>query len=146
MTIEIWFAPAMLALVIWGVTAFLPKIVLRMLSPLHMLVIHSMFFLSGALIAQLFFGWPECVFPAVYFAVFTGACGTFGQLLYLVALRRGPVTQVSMISSLYPLVATMLALTLLHDHISLRQGLGVALGITAIVLLVKADDRHEGAS
>ena len=46
-----------------------------------------------------------------------------------------------MISSLYPLVATMLAVTLLNDHVTVRQGFGVALGIPSIILLVRADDK-----
>ncbi len=141
MTIAIWFPPAILALAIWGVTSFLPKIALRALSPFQMIIYHSIFFLAGALIAQLFYGMPEFQLPAVFFAMGTGACGTFGQILYLMALKRGPVTYVSMISSLYPLIATVLAVTLLKDPITLKQGCGVALGIASIILLVKADGK-----
>lgn len=130
----------MVALVIWGVTAFLPKIALRSLSPFQMIVYHSVFFFIGGMLAQVVFGKPEFKLPGVYFAIATGACGTLGQILYLTALKRGPVTYVSMISSLYPLIATVMAFTLLHDPVSLRQAIGVALGIGSIILLVKADD------
>ena len=130
----------MVALVIWGVTAFVPKIALRSLSPLQMIVYHSVFFFLGAMLAQLVFGKPEFELPGVYYAMATGACGTLGQIFYLTALKRGPVTYVSMISSLYPLIATVMAFTLLHDPISPRQAFGVALGIGSIILLVKADD------
>lgn len=141
MTIAIWFPPAILALLIWGVTAFLPKIALRALSPFQMIIYHSLFFLTGALCVQLFYGRPEFQLPAVFFAMATGACGTFGQILYLTALKKGPVTYVSMISSLYPLVATLLAVTILHDPITLRQAAGVALGVAAIILLVRSDGK-----
>jgi drug/metabolite transporter (DMT)-like permease len=139
--LPIWFPPAMIALAIWGITAFLPKIALRALAPFPMIVYSSFFFLIGAGIMQLIFGMPEFDLTGIYYALATGACGTFGQILYLYALKRGPVTYVSMISSLYPLVATMLAVTLLNDHVTVRQGFGVALGIASIILLVRADDK-----
>lgn len=141
MNIANWFPPAMVALVIWGVTAIMPKVVLRKLSQYQMSVYHSLFFLLFAVIAQLFYGGPEYDPKAVIFAMATGACGTLGQLFYLTALKEGPVTYVSMVSSLYPLVATVLAAALLHDPITLRQAAGVALGLASIILLVKADGR-----
>jgi bacterial/archaeal transporter family protein len=140
MTIENWFPPAMVALFTWGLTAFLPKIVLRRLSPLHMIVYHSAFFLAGVTIVQLIYLDFEFHLRAVLFAMATGACGTFGQMLYLQALKRGPLTYVSMISSLYPLVATVLAFVILRDPVTLRQGCGVLLGIASIILLVRAND------
>jgi drug/metabolite transporter (DMT)-like permease len=143
MTIAFWFTPAMVALVIWGITAFLPKLVLRSLSPDNMIVYASTFFFVGAMAMQVLYGGPEMQFPGVWFAMATGACGTIGQILYLQALKKGPLTYVSMISSLYPLVATTLAVTLLKDHITLRQTAGVALGVAAIILLVKADRSHD---
>jgi bacterial/archaeal transporter family protein len=141
MTNEIWFTPAVVALLIWGVTAIMPKIALRKLSQYQMSVYHSFFFLIVAVFVQFFYGGPEYQMPAVLFAMVTGACGTLGQLLYLTALKDGPVTYVSMISSLYPLVATLLAAIILHDPVTLRQGLGVVLGLCSIILLVKADGR-----
>lgn len=141
MTIAIWFPPAIVALLIWGVTAFLPKIALRTLSPFQMIIYHSVFFLLGAVLVQFYFGMPQFELPGVFYAMATGACGTLGQIFYLTALKRGPVTYVSMISSLYPLVATLMAVVLLHDHVTARQGCGVVLGICSIILLVKADDK-----
>lgn len=142
MTNAIWFTPAMVALIIWGVTAIMPKVVLRKLSQYQMSVFHSLFFLLFAVIVQLFYGGPEYDLKAVIFAMVTGACGTLGQLFYLTALKEGPVTYVSMVSSLYPLVATVLAAVLLHDPVTLRQAAGVAMGLGSIILLVKADGRE----
>jgi bacterial/archaeal transporter family protein len=90
---------------------------------------------------ELFYWDLEFELVPVLYAMATGACGTFGQLLYLTALRRGPLTYVSMISSLYPLVATLLAFFILHDPISARQAAGVGLGILSIVILVRANDK-----
>jgi len=141
MAIEAWLIPSILALCIWGVTAFLPKLALRSLSPLHTVVYNAFFFFVTAALVQVFFGGPEFLWNGVRFALCTGACGTLGQLLYLIALKRGPLTYVSMISSLYPLVATILAFIVLHEPMSPRQCAGVALGVASIILLVVAHDK-----
>lgn len=142
MTIEVWLLPSILALLVWGVTGFLNKIALRGLPPLHLLVYSAGFFLVNAVLVQLFHDGLEFNQTAALLAVAVGAAGSVGQLLFLMALRDGPLTYVSMISSLYPLVATLLAFFILAEPISLRQAAGIALGIASIVLLVVARDKQ----
>lgn len=136
-----WFFPALVALFVWGLTAFLPKLLLRSMQPLHMIVYNCFFFFLTACGVQLVF-WNdlEFEFHGVLLAMATGACGTLGQVFYLIALQRGPLTYASMISSLYPAVATVLALVFLPDPLTLRQGLGVMLGLASIITLVLASD------
>ncbi len=136
-----WFIPASVALFVWGLTAFLPKLLLRNMQPLHMIVYNCFFFFLTACAVQAVF-WNEFEFETkgVILAMATGACGTLGQVFYLIALQRGPVTYVSMISSLYPGVATLLAFLVLPDPISLREGIGVTLGLASIIMLVLASD------
>jgi len=93
-------------------------------------------------LVQLFYGGLEFNRTGVLLAICIGAAGSFGQLLFLVALRDGPLTYVSMISSLYPLVATVLAVLVLSEPISPRQAAGIALGIASIILLVVARDKQ----
>ncbi len=136
-----WFLPALVALFVWGLTAFLPKLLLRSMQPLHMIVYNCIFFFITVCGVQVVF-WNDFEFDmrGVALAMATGACGTLGQVFYLIALQRGPLTYASMISSLYPAVATLLALIFLPDPLTLRQGLGVALGLASIITLVLASD------
>lgn len=136
-----WFIPASVALFVWGLTAFLPKLLLRSMQPLHMIVYNCFFFfLTACAVQAVFWNEFEFEFKGVVLAMATGACGTLGQVFYLIALQRGPLTYASMISSLYPAVATVLALIFLPDPLTLRQGLGVALGLASIITLVLASD------
>lgn len=136
-----WFFPALVALFVWGLTAFLPKLLLRNMQPLHMIVYNCFFFFLTACGVQIaFWGQFEFDMTGVFLAMATGACGTLGQVFYLIALQRGPLTYASMISSLYPAVATVLALIFLPDPLTLRQGLGVVLGLASIITLVLASD------
>lgn len=143
---EAWIPPALVALSIWGVTAFLPKILLQRLQPLQMIVFSSIFFFLTSCAVQLFhLGDFHFDKKGMLVAMATGACGSFGQVFYLEALRRGPVTYVSMISSLYPLVATVLAYFYLREPLTMKQMLAIGLGIGAIVLLVVASDKKPAA-
>lgn len=132
-----WLIYALPALVIWGVTAFIPKLVLRSLHPLHMVVYSGAFSLAIATCVVSYYG---LVFEprAALLAAATGVCYAVGQVFYLLALQRGPVVYVSMLASLYPLGTVLLAFQLLHEPLTLRQGLAVLLGLTSVVLLVTA--------
>ncbi|MBI1215791.1 MAG: EamA family transporter [Alphaproteobacteria bacterium] len=141
MFIATWLPYAMLALFGWGVTAFLPKLALKSLSPRHLIVYHSLFFLCGVSLVQLFYGGPEFEPRGVLLALATGFSGSLGQLIYLEALRRGPLIYVSMISSLYSLVATVLSCVLLHAPLTPRHAAGVLLGVASIVLLGATRDK-----
>lgn len=142
MAIEVWFLPSVIALTIWGVTGFLSKLALKTLPPLHLLVYGALFFLTAAIFVQFFYGRPEFHPTGVTLAICVGAAGSVGQLMFLLALRDGPLTYVAMISSLYPLIATVLAFVLLGEPLSMRQTAGIVLGIVSIILLVVARDKQ----
>lgn len=142
MNIEVWLLPSIIAMLVWGVTGFLSKIALKGLPPLHLLVYGAFFFLLSALGVQLFYGGLEFDRHGAVLAMCVGAAGSVGQLLFLMALRDGPLSYVSMISSLYPLVATLLAYAVLSEPVSPRQIAGVVLGISAIILLVVSRDKR----
>jgi transporter family protein len=56
-------------------------------------------------------------------------------LAYLFAVSRGPVTIISTVTALYPILAVLLAYLFLNEPISVKQGLGILLGPVAIVLI-----------
>ena len=131
-----------MALCIWGVTVFLPKIILRDMKPLHMIVFGNFFFLLTAVFVQALYGFDlQFSVKGFSLAIISGICGSLGQIFFLRALKRGPVSYVVLVSALYPVVATLLAFVILHEPLSARQCCGVLLGLCAIVLLVLAKDK-----
>ena len=58
------------------------------------------------------------------------------NLLVAAALQRGPLGIVSVLSSLYPVVTALIAVAILRERLSRIQLGGVALAMTAVVLLV----------
>ena len=67
------------------------------------------------------------------------AAGLFdmgANLLVAAALQRGPLGIVSVLSSLYPIVTALTAMLILRERLSATQLGGVALAMTAVVLLL----------
>ena len=67
-----------------------------------------------------------------------GIADMLANLLYLLASRRGPLTLVVTLASLYPAGPVVLARTVLGERISPRQWAGVACALAAIVVIVSA--------
>ncbi|MCK5517786.1 MAG: DMT family transporter [Alphaproteobacteria bacterium] len=141
MTIAPWLLPSILIFVLWGVQIFLPKLAVRTLPPLHLIVYESGFFFLGA-IGMLVFRGESLEFNSVgvFIAVSTGFLSTLGALLFFFAIRYGSITYGAVVTSLYPVVATMLAFFVLDEKLTLWQITGIILGICALILMAVADD------
>jgi len=65
-------------------------------------------------------------------------CGIFdasANLFFLLASRHGLLSLASVITSLYPAMTVLLAVTLLHEHTGRLQRVGLALAAASIVLI-----------
>jgi transporter family protein len=136
-----WFIPCMFAVGLWGFSMFLPKLALRTLAPLPMIVYFSGFFLLWAILMQALYGFHiEFNATGTLVALGVGVTGTVAQLLYLIAINRGAMAYGMVITSLYPAVSTLLAFLTLGEKLSFRQGCGLLLGIASLILMVIASD------
>jgi drug/metabolite transporter (DMT)-like permease len=75
----------------------------------------------------------SAVLPVVLLA---GLTDTGGTVLFLLATREGALSLVSLLTSLAPVVAVVLARVLLHERLRPGQLAGVATAVVAIMLLV----------
>lgn len=58
-----------------------------------------------------------------------------GNVLYLLAVQRAPLSLVATLVTLAPATTVLLAQTVLHERLSRRQQVGVAIALVAVVLL-----------
>jgi drug/metabolite transporter (DMT)-like permease len=65
-----------------------------------------------------------------------GALDMVANILYLIAVRQGPLSIVATLTSLYPASTILLARIVLHERLRLVQQTGVACAVLAIVLIV----------
>lgn len=131
-----WLIPALGALLVWGVWGALPKLASRYLDPKSILVYEAFGALAVGLVvlAQMNFR-PQVHGPGIGLAVATGAAGFVGTLLFLHAISKGKASVVVTITALYPLVVIILSHLFLGEHITLKQGIGMALALVALVLM-----------
>ena len=87
----------------------------------------------GAVVARVPLVWPRAVFGV---AVFGGALDMVANALYLLAARRGSLSVVVTLVSLYPASTVILARAFLGERVTPVQGVGIALALVAVVLIV----------
>lgn len=75
---------------------------------------------------------PRVTWPLL---VGTGVLDNLANVAYLLAVRRGLLALVAVLSSLYPVVTVVLARTVLAEHLARSQVAGLALAIAAVGLI-----------
>jgi bacterial/archaeal transporter family protein len=131
-----WLGFSLLALGLWGVWGFLGKVASQHLpSPMVYLLT-----ISGHLVVVAYLlvkglgpiSWQPWGVGA---ALGSGLAMAVALLLFLEALARGPATIVVPLTALYPAVTVVLSGIFLHEALTLRQLLGLALALAASWLL-----------
>lgn len=132
-----WTLPAFIAFATWGLWALLPKITTGLIDPRSVLFYQALgaFLTALAVLATIGFR-PMVDARAVPLALLTGALGMAGGLAYLYAISRGPASLVVVVTALYPLLTVALAYFFLGEHVSLRQWVGIGLGLVSLALIV----------
>jgi bacterial/archaeal transporter family protein len=131
-----WFFPTFGAFVLWGLWSFIPKITTKYISPRSAIlfeVLGGIIFAIFILISLKFK--PDLHPKGVLLATSTGILGFGGALCFLYAASKGPISLVAVLSALYPIIAIVLAMFFLNETITIKQGLGIVLGIGAMILL-----------
>jgi bacterial/archaeal transporter family protein len=131
-----WMLPTLGAMLCWGVWGFIPKLTTRYLSPQSAIVYEVLGAICLAVIALFSLKFQPDYHPmGMFLAVMTGMLGFLGAFCFLSAVSTGPVTLVATLSALYPVISVLLAVTFLHESITLRQVFGIALALAAVILV-----------
>ncbi len=132
-----WVLYSALALLIWGLWAFLPKMALSCLEPKTAF----MFEVIGGAITGLFaflilrpqLGGAEI--RGIIPALLTGMMGYLGLLCFMYAIREGKICVVAPLTALYPVVTLALAMIFLKERINIVQFAGIILALVSVVLI-----------
>lgn len=131
-----WVLPALGVILAWGLWGFLPKLTTQYLSPRSVMVyeVFGAVFVALLVLASMQFR-LEASWRGATLAVMAGAMGIVGALCYVLAMVRGPVALIVTFTALYPILSIGLAWLILGETISIRQGIGIVLGLVAMVLI-----------
>jgi bacterial/archaeal transporter family protein len=136
MEIPLWFGPATVVLITWGIAGLLQKLSTNHISAETALVWLTVgfFLLDPWLYPQ------ESILTyssrSLVFALLSSLLNALGGWALLAAMKHGGRASIVVpFTALYPLVTVSLAPLLLHESITLSQGAGVACALIAVVFL-----------
>ena len=133
---EKWLLYSLLALFIYGLWGFFPKLAVTYIRPLSALIYEIPGAVLVGIIALIMAGFRLDTHPkGIIFSVLTGICGMLGTLFFLAGAKQGRLAIVVSITALYPLITILLAAILLKEPITIKQIVGMTLALIAIVLL-----------
>ncbi|MBU0730223.1 MAG: EamA family transporter [Proteobacteria bacterium] len=131
-----WLVATILALLIYGLWGFFPKLAVTYISPQSALVYEVLgAMLVGILALGLVKFRPDIHPKGILFAVLTGIAGMAGTLFFFIAVQKGKVSVVVSMTALYPLITILLAVLILHEPLTAKQITGMAFALSAIYLL-----------
>ena len=137
MTAQPWMMPAVMTLLMWGVWAFLPKLVAGQDVSPNVFIFYDA--LGGVVLAiiMLFVLKFQVAVPVKVgsIAIIASICGFGGVFFYFIALSKGNVAIVVSITALYPIITIILSRIFLGEVISGKQMIGMALAMVAIFLI-----------
>lgn len=131
-----WLLPTFGAFVLWGLWSFIPKITTRFVTPKSAILFEVAGGIIVAIVVLVSVKFKPDIHPiGATMALITGMLGFSGALLFLYAASKGPISLVSILSALYPVITVLLAVIFLKEVISLKQWLGIALGLASMILI-----------
>jgi transporter family protein len=133
----IWLTFAILALVFWGITGVTQKLATnRITSERSFLWFCWAMVALSAVVLLLHPQFPHLAPIILVAAIAGGALNGLGAWTSFRALESGGKASIVIsLISLYPLLTVVLAVTFLHEHLTLTQTLGALTAIAAAILL-----------
>ncbi len=130
-----WLYPAICSLLSFGLWGFFSKLTVNHIDTRSALIYQTLGVVIIGLItcASISFK-PALDTRGIAYGVLTGITYGLGCLFYFMAAGRGNITNVVTLTALYPLIAIVLSFFLLHEAMSLRQGLGIIFAVVAMIL------------
>ena len=133
-----WLVLSLICLCVYGVWGFLSKFLSSELNAPSLLIYSLMGSALGIPIYMLTYrqsfsfqwqnGWT-------YMGILVGVFASLGAFLFFNAIGQGEASKVVVITSLYPIVTTVLAFLFLNESISFGKIFGILLCLAGITLL-----------
>lgn len=126
----------LMAAIAWGISDFFSAKAAKQFGPaagilLVTLVVAITYELVYALVLRQYHRLP---IDGIGYAAAGGCLQLGGSILFFIGLKAGPVSIVSPVTSVYPLVTTVLALAIFHASLGGRQLVGIALVVLGVIV------------
>ncbi|MBD2449613.1 EamA family transporter [Nostoc sp. FACHB-152] len=130
-----WLIYALCSTLLYGFWGFFSKLATNHMNSYSILIYET----CGSILVALFVlvrldFKPQVEAWGIIYAFLIGIFGVLATLFFLLAVSHGKVSVVITLTALYPVVSILLAAVILKESITMRQGLGIALAIAAMLL------------
>ena len=133
---ESWLLYVTVTFILWGVGGILSKLAVNYVGPESSFGYQIIGALLVGVLAYIFLGFRLGMnVKGAFWGITYGALAMLGGLFYLLAINKGSVSLVTTISGLYPVVTIVLALILFKEPVTIKQGFGMFLALSAIALM-----------
>jgi len=131
-----WLVASMIALISFGFWGLFTKMAVAHIDYKSALIYQTLGVLViGVITLGMMEFKPVSNLKGSGYAILTGAAYSIGCLFYFIAASKGKIITVVTLTALYPLVTIALAYFLLSESVSIKQCLGIALGLVGIFLM-----------
>jgi transporter family protein len=132
-----WLAAALVPIVLWGISGFLQKLATGHASNELVTFAFLLGFVPVAVLIPVFQPLVWQLSGVTWLLLFLlGLSYGVGNLTLIIAYGTGGrASIVTLMTSLYSLITIPLAVLLLHEQLSSRQGIGIVLALLAVVAL-----------
>ncbi len=136
MHMQQWVIYSLLALVMWGIWGFLPKVALTQFKPESVLVWQGLGAAFSTLLFFLFSSSPLQISSlGIIAGIGVGVFAFLGSVFFIFALSAGKASAVVTLTALYPLITIFLAILFLGETLTLRMFFGIVFALLAIYLI-----------
>jgi len=129
-----WQFLSLLTVIFWGSWGFLSKVATNKLNWSTMLVL----FCLSTIVFIIIFS-PDAFLlrfdKSSLTGLVAGMFGAFGFCFFYMALQKGLASNIIPVTSLYIVVAVILAFVFLHEPFTVKKAIGILLAVVAIYLL-----------
>ncbi|CEG57244.1 EamA family transporter [Legionella fallonii] len=135
MNFSTWYLPSLIALFLYGAWGYWGTRASDFINPLSITFYSSLGVLVSGVIALVLLGFkPELSVKGGAYGLLNGLANGIACIFFILALRNGPTMPVVLVTSMYPMITLILCMIFLKHELSLKQGLGMAFALLALVL------------
>ncbi|OPX29794.1 MAG: hypothetical protein B1H09_05955 [Gemmatimonadaceae bacterium 4484_173] len=126
-----------IATILWGLWAVLLKLSSTRLGHWQSVLVYTVFSVITVVVLYFSLGENTRQFEAtgVILAASAGVLGGLALVFFQKAVSSGPVSTVTAISALYPVIAIVFGIVFLRENLSMTNFIGIILAVAAGVLI-----------
>lgn len=130
-----WLLFAAVALGLWGVWGFSYKLAGQYMPYRQVMFVALITTVAVDIVVMWYLGAPQdAPVNGIVYALVGGFAGAAGSLAFLFAIEHGKASVVTPLTALYPAVTIALAIMILREPLTVKQGIGIVFALLASLL------------